>query len=319
MTEVDREQQVTFADPALLDANMRDHTGIPRADIPVAEMTGVGSPVVPEAPQPEIPEHILTAAATAVEHVITTSNRRTVFVGRLRHIAFGEERLPPEEFYSFRNALELDPRLKHIGKGRYSVERQLGAVSTKQTTERRSEADAGHRLHLLVDFATLRLSRGSSRGLNGGQLLGLVGSTGIRLSRDEVGEFYNLLTVHPNIEPHENGNFAFKPETTFTPLAEGFMDSVYPQLLDQLLGKRTDRPMTPKQLERALTNMRYDSDLRKVHAGMTRLAKPKRRRSRKSSQDLFGGKADKKGYQGRGQGKKVSQDSMIADMDQSTS
>lgn len=253
----------------------------------------------------EIPAHIITIADKAIATLLATSPKKSVPVAQLSELAFNGQRVPKKEFESFLDALNQDERLEYVGEGSYVVTKD-GDVTIKLHWPDEDPSIDREQLTLLADATTLKLSEVSAWGLDSRQILGTVKSLGEYLSAEEVNEFFALLSIHPNISPLENGNFAFKKGSEFEPQHEGFMESRFAQHAAD-----SNRPMTARQISKTLKNIRYSPEFREMKEDMKRLANP-RRRGRRKSKGPISGTSIKKGYQGKAHGKKVNLDSLLA-------
>ena len=208
----------------------------PDAEIPTAAAAAVdqraeqSTPVdtAPTQPTPAgIPPHILEAKDRAIQALKEAGlgPERVIPISRLVHIAFGELRLPQEDFRAFTRAIRKDPRMSHRNHSHFSLRAAETVVKVVAHEERARAPDP--QLVLLADQAVLTLSKVGGRwGLNRDQTLGLIRSTGTHLDEKEEKQLLRLVNGHPNVTTLDDGNFSYIPDSEFTPQSGDFWTGI---------------------------------------------------------------------------------------------
>lgn len=155
----------------------------------------------------------------------------------------------------------------------------------------------------LADQIALRLSFTSGEeGFHPNQVLGIAKEIGGRLSGEETHRLFGSVAIHPNVEPLENGRFAFRDETVFTPQSENFEAAP-----GESNPKSSQHALSPRQLAVILRNMRFSPEAKEARQNARRIANPRGTRKSRSQQ---GG--PRKSSQGVYHGKKISLGTLIA-------
>lgn len=248
----------------------------------------------------EIPAEMIDLVNTAVSTVLESSTKRIIPIAMVVDVAFGQ-RVPKEIFKDFRNALDLDPRLEHIGSGEYLVKDR--EVSDPYWPDEDPGVDE-ETISTLVDNVVSVMTEAAWGHFKEPQILGIAkAQSGDYLTRSEINELLALLASHPRIRPLEDGSFSVRKDP---PPEPGDAEDLLPMVsLDfDIEPKTEDKPMTDKQVNKTLQKLRSSPEFREAKVEAKRLANPRRRgRSKK-------GQAKK--LMGRTHGKKQSLDTLIA-------
>ena len=262
-------------------------------------------------------EESLSLAYAAVDKLLTQSTKTIVPIAQLADIAFGGERVPQEQFHEFTQALRRDLRLEYLGDGEYRV-RTTDNILQLDHSEDETDINPFQLTHIADQTVDALIKTASNYPLGVKHLLGIVKSHGIYLNSEEVNEFIAILSSDPRIVPLENGKF-ITAEAFRRPRANQEEGILKLEEYDEVASTNGHaQSLTPRQVNKALKELKYGAEARYARKQAKRIANPRRsgRKRRSSTGSASSISHVKKGYQGKAHGKKLSVDELIAKMNQ---